>query len=211
MGTRLGESSRRGAASDRLGKEAHVKEGLRRNATTIAIAAVTALVLGGGSAYAVVVNANKLNGYTANQLNRVAVSQKNNNSVIGDGNTHIIRQVRIMAPKNGFLVMTASTDGFLTSGTTGSADCWLSLGGHEISSTDRTEDYDSTVRASESDCVTNTAWPVKAGRHTVAFMGDPETGVIFDESALVVQFVPFNGSGGVPHAIPPFVQTNRGN
>jgi hypothetical protein len=186
-----------------------MKEGLRRNLVTVVIAGVTALALGGGSALAIVINANKLNGYRANQLNRVAVSYKNNNSVIGDGGTHTIRQVNITAPKAGYLVMTASTDGFLTSGTTGSGDCWLALGGHEITSTDRTEDYDYTVNAGESDCVTNVAWPVKAGLHTVAFVGDPSAGVIFDESTLVVQYVPFNGAGKIPTAIPPAAPTKH--
>jgi len=37
----------------------------------------------------------------------------------------------------------------------------------------------------------------------VQFKGNPDAGVIYDESALTVQFVPFNGSGQVPKPVPP--------
>lgn len=183
-----------------------MKEGIRKHLTTIVVAFVTALVAAGGTAAAArLINADRLNGYPANALNRVAASHKDNNSISGDGSTHIIRKVSIKAPKNGYLVITASTDGYLSTGSSGYANCWIELDGTELSSSERSQEYYDTGsnENDESDCATNVGWPVKAGKHSVRFKGDPTTGVIYDESSLTVQFVPFNGAGLVPTPLPP--------
>lgn len=183
-----------------------MKEGIRKHLSTVVVAFVTAAIAAGGTAAAArLINADRLNGYPANAINRVAVSHKDDNSVIGDGNTHVIRKLSIRAPKTGYLVVTASTDGFLQTGTSGYANCWIELDGTELTSTERSQRYYDTGanENDESDCATNVGWPVKAGKHSVHFVGDPDTGVIYDESTLTVQFVPFNGAGAVPKPIPP--------
>jgi hypothetical protein len=189
-----------------------MRERLSKHVTTVVVAFVTAAVAAGGTAIgAAIINADKLNGYPANALTRVATSHRANDSIVGDGSTHIIRKVSIKAPRAGFLVVTASTDGYLTTGATGYANCWVTLDGTKIESSERSASYyDSGAgENTESDCVTNTAWQVKAGKHSVRFSGDPNTGVIFDESTLTVQYVPFNGSGIPPKAVPPARQTGK--
>jgi hypothetical protein len=183
-----------------------MKEGIRKHLTTVVVAFVTAAIAAGGTAAAAaLINADRLNGYPANGLTRVSASSKDNNSVIGDGSDHIIRKVSIKAPKAGYLVVVASTDGYLSTGTQAYADCWIELDGTQLDSSVRSADYynSGATENTESDCVTNIAWSVKAGKHAVRFVGDPQTGVIFDESALTVQYVPFNGAGAVPKPVKP--------
>ena len=183
-----------------------MKEGIRKHLSTVVVALVTAAIAAGGTAAAAaLINADRLQGYPANGLTRVAQSHKSNNSVIGDGTDRVIRKVGIKAPKAGYLIVTASTDGYLSTGTTGYANCWIELDGSKLTSTERSQNYyDSGAgENTEQDCATNVAWPVKAGKHSVHFVGDPETGVIYDESTLTVQFVPFNGAGAVPKPVPP--------
>ncbi len=183
-----------------------MKERIRKHLSTVVVAFATAAIAAGGTAAAAaLINADRLQGYPANGLTRVAQSHKSNNSVIGDGTDRVIRKVGIKAPRAGYLVVTASTDGYLDTGATGYANCWIELDGSKLTSTERSQNYyDSGAgENTEQDCATNVAWPVKAGKHTVRFTGDPTTGVIYDESTLTVQYAPFNGAGAVPKPVPP--------
>ena len=78
-----------------------MREGLRRYLVTILVAFVTASVAAGGTAFAILVNADRVDGYHANQLIRMARSSANANALVGtDG---VIRRVKIVAPRSGFL------------------------------------------------------------------------------------------------------------
>ena len=152
-----------------------MKERIRKHLSTVVVAFATAAIAAGGTAAAAaLINADRLQGYPANGLTRVAQSHKSNNSVIGDGTDRVIRKVGIKAPRAGYLVVTASTDGYLDTGATGYANCWIELDGSKLTSTERSQNYyDSGAgENTEQDCATNVAWPVKAGKHT---SGSPVT------------------------------------
>jgi hypothetical protein len=160
---------------------------------TIAITVVVSGVLAVGPAIAAVrtINATKLNGYKANQLIRVAESHINNNAVVGPATNAVARSVTIYAPKNGYLVMTASSDVY---GSPDTDTCELRLDGTITLSASDTE----------SNCGTDSAWPVAKGTHTVDFVAtNPAAGVIYDETTLEVMFVPFDAYGSVPIPVAP--------
>jgi hypothetical protein len=163
-------------------------EKLRRHAATIAVAFVVSSLAGGGTAIAIVANADKVDGYHANQLIRLARSQTVNDAIVGDGLDHVARETRIRAPRNGFLLIIASTD---VNGGAASGRCWIEIDGTVQAASDRLYVPDNN----EEDCATNVAVPVDRGAHEVQFVGNPDTGTTFDETTLAVLFVAFNGHG----------------
>jgi hypothetical protein len=171
---------------------------IRKHLATIVVAFVTATVASGGAALAIVANADKVDGYHANQLLRLSRSAINDNAIVGDGAARVARQVGIKAPKRGFLFIVASSDVF---GAASFGSCWIRLDGTDLSSSERT--YQLGTGNTEENCGTDIAWPVAAGTHAVQFRADPATGVTFDETTLEVLFVPFNGNGKVPSPVAP--------
>jgi hypothetical protein len=186
---------------------------VRRHTATIVVAMVTAAATAGGTAIAgQIINADKLNGYRADQLIRAAEKHRDGalvrTSRRGDGATQIL-SVNITAPKRGYLVMAASSDVFLTGATRGvgtavSTTCFLALNGAEITSSRRTMRLEQPDGNSdnESNCATNSAWPVAAGSHSVQLAGQAGGSTIYDEASLNVIYVPFNGKGNVPDPEP---------
>ena len=186
---------------------------VRRHTVTIIVAMVTAAATAGGTAIAgQIINADKLNGYRADQLIRAAERHRDGGllrtSRRGDGGSQIL-SVNITAPKRGYLVMTASSDVFLAGGTRGlitseTTTCFLELNGVKIVSSQRTmllEQNDGNSD-NESNCATNSAWPVASGQHTVRLMAQVGGSTIYDEASLDVIYVPFNGKGNVPDPEP---------
>lgn len=186
---------------------------VRRHTVTIIVAMVTAAATAGGTAIAgQIINADKLNGYRADQLIRAAERHRDGGllrtSRRGGGGSQIL-SVNITAPKRGYLVMTASSDVFLAGGTRGvitseTTTCFLDLNGVEIISSQRTmllEQNDGNSD-NESNCATNAAWPVASGQHTVRLMAQVGGSTIYDEATLNVIYVPFNGKGNVPDPEP---------
>ena len=112
-------------------------DGIKRHLTTIIVAFVTATVAAGGTAgVAAVVNANKLNGYRANQL--IRVSSKRTTAIVNPLNTATIGTTSIQAPKKGYLVIEASSaidDGL--GAIDGVVSCWLTLDGKKLTTTVR--------------------------------------------------------------------------
>ena len=81
---------------------------IRRHLTTIVVAFVTASVAAGGTAaVAAVINAKKLNGYSANQL--IRVSSKRTTGAIRPAPTATLTTTSIKAPRKGYLVIDASS------------------------------------------------------------------------------------------------------
>lgn len=180
-----------------------MKESVERHLLTVLIAAVTALVVGGGSvATAAIINATKLNGYRSNQLVRLAESHTVGPALLGTSGT--IRSVAINAPKDGYLVMIASSNVW-NSVDGDQVNCSLALDGTTLSASRREIRLDGDVaRNTEENCATDSAWPVARGPHTVSFEAT-SVGVFtaFSEATLEVIFVPFDSSGKVPTPVAP--------
>jgi hypothetical protein len=178
-------------------------DGIRRHLTTIVVAFVTAMVAAGGTAaVAGVINANKLNGYTANQLIRVATA----NSKTGGISSGSLGTATIKAPGKGYLVIDASsaiddTIGF-TDGTMG---CWVTLDGKELTASARQFSVSPGNALYDQSCTTNIAWPVAKGTHTVTLVGDNPGGLLatFGPTTISVLFEPFNGAGRLPTPVKP--------
>jgi len=185
---------------------------VRRHTVTIIVAMVTAAATAGGTAIAgQIINADKLNGYRADQLIRAAERHRDGGVLRTSRGTPTaqILSVNITAPKRGYLVMTASSDVFLAGGTRGvvtseTTTCFLELNGVEIVSSQRTMRLEQNDGNSdnESNCATNSAWPVASGQHTVRLMAQVGGSTIYDEASLDVIYVPFNGKGNVPDPEP---------
>jgi hypothetical protein len=180
---------------------------LRGHAATIVIAAVTAAVVGGGAAVAGrLVNADRLQGYAANQLIRAAGVHKGP-TVEGDGT---LATVSITAPRNGYLLIVASTYAFRANAepTPGVGACELKLDGVLLADSYRAvhlEGNGTAGNANEIPCATNIMWPVASGQHSVRFVSrqSDATQTFFADNDLDVVFVPFNGIGKVPAPAPP--------
>lgn len=168
-------------------------ERVRRHLTTVVVAFVVASLAGGGTAIAIVANADKVDGYHANQLVRFTRSQIENDAIVGDGGDHVALGSSIRAPKPGFLFIVASAD---VLGGAASGRCWIELDGTVLAASDRLYVPDNY----EEDCATHIGWPVGWGPHEVQFVGNPDTGTRVEASTLEVLFVPFNGRGIVPGA-----------
>jgi hypothetical protein len=178
---------------------------IRKHLTTVVVAFVTASVAAGGTAaVAAIINADKLNGYAANQLVRQAGTNKVS-TVDPFSGIATITTTTITAPKKGFLVVTASTkvDDSLGAVDAG-VSCWLTLDGAELSSTRRTVSLSPGNALIYQTCGTNVAWPVGAGVHKVRLVGDANgLAAVFGPSNVSVLFEPFNGSGKVPTPLAP--------
>jgi hypothetical protein len=142
-----------------------------------------------------------LDGLDGNELSRVAYAVSTGNAFVGDGLTSgTILTTSITAPIDGFLIMSASSDVF-----SNSADdrmgCRLEIDGTVVPSSRRTFMINFTAGVNqEEDCHSETVVPVMTGDHTIDFVtnGTPAAGIVYDESALWVLFVPFDGAGNPP-------------
>jgi hypothetical protein len=178
---------------------------IRTHITTIAVAFVIAAVTAGGAAVAgQIINADKLNGYQANQLIRAATKRQDGAPLktVRRGGPDEILATSITAPKRGYLSVVASSDVFLTGAFRGGplfVSCWIGLDGGYIEASVRQFTLDDAGDA-ENNCATNATWPVASGQHQVQLMSDG--GGIFDEASLDVIYVPFGKTGQVPDPEP---------
>jgi len=176
---------------------------VRRHLTTIVIAFVTASVAAGGTAaVAAVVNANKLNGYRANQLIRVAAVNSKATGLL-DG---ALQTASISAPGKGYLVITASSQIDDSLGiNNGTIGCWLALDGTKLSASVRRFSLTPAGAVTYQSCATNVSWPVAKGKHTVSLVTDNPDGLAtsYGPTTISVLYEPFNGTGGVPTPVKP--------
>jgi hypothetical protein len=172
-----------------------MRQGLRAHMSTIVVAFVTASVAAGGIAAAgAIINADKVNGYRADQLIRMAERRK----MTGGTESGTMAKVSITAPKKGYLYAVASSDVWVPATTRGggiTASCWIAIDDHAIRQSERVQNL---TAAPEQDCATNVAWPVKAGTYQVSLDAALGGGVLYEETTLDVLFVPFDGTGDVP-------------
>jgi hypothetical protein len=144
-------------------------------------------------------NADKLDGLDANGVARVAHVGVTGLALEGKSGTAV--STTIQAPATGFLLITASSDVQRALGGVNAVNCFISLDGTEVRSSERTIALDGsgTGVQGESDCATSATVPVAAGTHTVALVADlVATGTLFDEADISALFVPFDGTGAPP-------------
>jgi hypothetical protein len=180
-------------------------EKIRRHLTTIVVAFVTATVAAGGTAaVAKVINANKLNGYSANQL--IRVSSKRITGAINPITTATLGSTSIKAPKKGYLVIDASSAIDDSSGAIdGTVSCWITLDGTKLTTTVRSLSLSPTNALIEQDCATNVAWPVGPGTHTVTVVADNPAATLanFGPTTISLLYEPFGANGTAPAPVSP--------
>jgi hypothetical protein len=176
-------------------------QGLRKHLTTILVAFVTATVAAGSTAaIAGIINAKRLDGFTANQLVRIA----NATATTGDSplpGPDTLLTSSIGAPHKGVLLISTSAQLDDSSGANqGTVDCWISLDGKKLSLSKRSVDFwPATTGLTHEPCATTIAVPVGAGLHHVNVMGDnpDDLNIFFTTRTLTVLYEPFNGAGGL--------------
>jgi len=180
---------------------------VKRHLSTIAVAMVTAMVTAGIPATAAIINATKLNGYRANQLIRVAEASDTGVVLDGPSGYAPLAEAPIRAPRDGYLVMTASADASYQSPVTApNAHCRLSI---DLSvspvliwASDRYLTFSDSAGTRHKTCATNAAWPVSKGLHVVTLEGSlSHVNLDFRSPTLQVLFVPFGANGKVPAPI----------
>ncbi|HTG48641.1 MAG TPA: hypothetical protein VK646_13410 [Actinomycetota bacterium] len=179
-------------------------ERIKRHLGTIVVAFVTATVAAGGTAaVAAAVNAQRLNGYTANQL--IRVSSKRTTGGVNPLTTATVTSTSIKTPKKGYLVIDASSaiDDSLGA-VDGTLSCWLTLDGTKLSTTSRSVSISPGNALYDQDCATNVAWPVGPGTHTIGLVADnPDgTAATFGPATLNALYEPFGANGAPPAPLP---------
>lgn len=166
---------------------------VRKHGSTFVIAIVVSALFAAGPAIAGGLNAKRLNGYRAKQLIRVAENHINNNALLGTAADATVISTTISAPKDGYLVIIASSDVFGSN----YSNCWLTLDSVALTASER------TMTPDEDNCATDSAWPVAKGTHAVSLMADPDIGDTYDETTIEVLYVPFGATGSVPVPVAP--------
>ncbi len=166
----------------------------------VAAAAMALALIGTASYAAIVITGKQIKDKTLGPndiLVRVASAQVDHDAVIGTTAGTVALKVKIVAPTKGYLVTTASSDTFNYADASFSS-CAIDVGPKYALGSFRSITSDPTINP-EEDCSTNVTIPVAAGPHVVKFMAFPgATTTTFDETALQVEFVPFNGVGKAP-------------
>ena len=153
-----------------------------------------------------VVNADRVDGYHAADLARVAVESSTSITVL-DGDSVVAAPVfvaPIVAPTIGYLVMTGFSDAWLESPYTDDlATCSLRVDSVEVAG--GTSQISLNAGNAEEDCTVTGAQLVCAGVHDVdLYMSGIGEDSNFGRGSLVVQFVPFDFGGQIPSlACPP--------
>ena len=129
-------------------------------------------------------------------LVRVATAQTDNNASNQVSGTSTLLKVKVNAPTKGYLVVTASSDVYAPTNPD-YGNCWIQLGDKYALGSERSIHLDASFN-DEEDCNTNVVIPVAAGTRTVKFMSSQSGNLVFDETTLSAEFVPFNGQGKRP-------------
>ncbi len=145
-------------------------------------------------------NADKVDGYSADQLVRVA--SVTGDSPLRDGTTGTVATTRINAPASGFLVIDAGSD-FSSFNGDAFVDCFVEVDNTVAPGSERRIDLNGVSNVNQQeDCSTNTVVPVSSGNHTVELVSGElvsgADGIQYVDTALSAIFVPFGGSGTQP-------------
>jgi hypothetical protein len=172
----------------------------RKHFTTVIVAFVTAMVASGSTAaIATIINAQKLDGYTAGQLVRVAHAESSTSDNPLPGPDTLL-STKIVAPNKGRLVISTSDQLDDSAGANlGTVDCWITLDGKKLNLSVRSVDfYPSQTSLTHEPCDTTIALTVAKGTHHVSVLGDnPDAlAISFTQRTLTVLYEPFNATGG---------------
>jgi len=146
-------------------------------------------------------NADKVDGFHANGLGRLAIASTEN--LLGVSSTNVQTSVTITAPSNGFVRLDGSIiayDGFSTSYCT---DCAVYVRVRDEASGANSPiafaEFGAGTHASSAVIPVSWVFPVKAGRQTysltTAQVVNSGGGFGFYNPVLIAQFVPFSGTG----------------
>jgi hypothetical protein len=172
----------------------------RRHFTTVIVAFVTAMVASGSTAaIATIINAQKLDGYTAGQLVRVAHAESSTSDNPLPGPDTLL-STTIIAPNKGRLLISTSDQLDDSAGANlGTVDCWIAVDGTKKDLSVRSVDfYPSTTSLTHEPCATTIALTVAKGAHHITVLGDNpnDLAINFTQRTLTVLYEPFNASGG---------------
>ncbi len=141
-------------------------------------------------------NAETLDGFSANQLLRVAFGSTDN---APEFNGNVVPGT-ITAPQAGWLILSGSING--TGSSLDTYQCHLTVDGGEVAGTERQSQVDDaggdhTENRSEN-CSTTGVHHVTAGTHTFALTISQWDTVFFAKASVWALFVPFDGNGNTP-------------
>jgi hypothetical protein len=173
---------------------------LRRHVETIVVAMVTSTVMAAVPAAAIIANADKVDGFDANQL--VRASYKGNSTTLNNFNpgsyTTVISKTA-NAPRKGILMLWGNVDAEETTGTDQTVlQSRFMVDGNPVGTTEDTaEQYMDAVGFNHSNSVAlSVAVPVAKGRHAVALQAyTTEAPILIQGRSITTLFVPF-GNGG---------------
>lgn len=148
-----------------------------------------------------VVNADRLDGYQANAMSRVA-SSSFEATLVGSETTGRIA-VQIVAPSRGWILMSGSAAIYNTSTNLAAhADCYLQVNDEYIVGSERGIDTDFRSGGPLIDqgvCATNGGYEVcGAGVYTIDLEFEKHAQLQVLQSSLIAQFSPFGGTGALP-------------
>jgi hypothetical protein len=173
---------------------------LRRHLETIVVAMVTSTVMAAVPAAAIIANADKVDGFDANQL--VRGSYKGNSNGISNfnpGSYQTILSKSANAPKRGILLLWGNVDAEETTGTSATVlQARFTVDGNAVGTTpDTAEQYMDEAGFNHSNSVAlSVAVPVGRGTHAVKLQAFTTEAPIFIEGrSITTLFVPF-GNGG---------------
>ncbi len=145
-------------------------------------------------------NADRVDGWSAHQLLRVAFANSDNlPSVEGD-----VLSVQIKAPRDGFLVISGGVNGSSVSTTGSYMWCNFELDGQEIVASERLISNKSFVASGDTEtifsfCESSVTVPVSAGTHSVNLHWETTNpNPSPKEATLTALYVPFDGDGKRP-------------
>ena len=134
------------------------------------------------------VNADKVDGYDANELVRFAGDRTDDNALVGVDGT--AASVDISAPGPGYLVISASSDVY---GTSGILHCFIEVDGVQVDGSRRSIEVSFADGNGEENCSTDAFYStLVGGDFTVDFeFVNVDPSITVDETTLNVIFIPF--------------------
>src|SRR2546423_5200744 len=116
----------------------------RRHAETIVVAMVTAFVTGAVPAIAIIANADRVNGFHANQLVRAGYKKNNASQVFNPSNYQTILSKSATAPVKGILLVWGNVDAEYHAGTSTTLQARFRIDGHSVGIPDTEQQIDNT-------------------------------------------------------------------
>jgi hypothetical protein len=154
-----------------------------------------------------IVNATTVDRYNAADINRLSYTSHAAPTVDGDAASTGRLTTTITTPGWGYLMITGSAYVYNEASTsTDDANCWLEVDNDEVPGSNRWVDthYDTSVAGrpliDEVNCASSGGYLVcDAATYTVDFeFGSIGADLNIQDSSLMVEYVPFNGSGSTP-------------